>query len=75
MRETIVGSSIIALGIIAAAFMTSQKDDYRPHHRMHESPRTPETPMAWIDKEMGEMSIGDKNMVFLTDDGEKHDSN
>lgn len=72
MRETIVGSTIIAVGIIAAAFIISQKNDYRPHHRMHESPPTPETPMAWIDKEMGEMSLGDKNMVFLTDDSEKH---
>ena len=73
MRETIVGSTIIAVGIIAAAFIIGQKDDYRPHHRMHESPHMKhDKPMVWIDKDMGEMSLGDKNMVFLTDDSEKH---
>lgn len=72
MRETIVGSTIIAVGIIAASFIINQKNDYRPHHSISDQPPTPETPMAWVDKEMGEISLGDKNMVFLTDDGEKH---
>ena len=73
MRETIVGSTIIAVGIIAAAFIISQKDDYRPHHATSDPLHIKhDKPMVWIDKEMDEMSLGDKNMVFLTDDSEKH---
>ena len=73
MRETIVGSTIIAVGIITAAFILSQKDDYRPHHAMSDPHLMKhDKPMVWIDKEMGEMSLGDENMIFLTDDSEKH---
>ena len=39
---------------------------------MLEARGTAVPPLAWFELEMGEMSIGDKNMVFLTDDGEKH---
>lgn len=73
MREAIVGSSIIAVGIIAAAFIISQKDDYRPHHAMSDPLHMKhDKPMVWIDKDMGELSLGDQSMVFLPDDSEKH---
>ena len=73
MRETIFGSTIIAVGIIAAAFIINQKDDYRPHHPMPNPHHMKhDKPMVWIDKDMGELSLGDQSMVFLPDDSEKH---